>query len=330
MKLLGGMKPVGDFVNVLRQVRTDEIAAEAARPFRIAVVGAAGSGKTTLVNRLAAGTFGGLLEPFGLRHMAEYSTPLSPAARQSAAESDVIIWLQDVTAPSAADAFGYLQARARGFLNTGNKADLLVGDWPEKRNGALLISALTGENVAERLVPAILDLQPELELSMGRAFSAFRHEVTEREILRVARVNAEVAIVSSIPQATLLLGPASALADTVILTKNQAMLLLRLAAMNGLAVDRGRLVEMVPVVGAAFGWRTLAREAVGFLPAGLGVVPKAVIAYAGTVAVGKAAAWHYQTGLRMPEAQFKQIYADSASRAKGLVREIAQRVKRAS
>jgi uncharacterized protein (DUF697 family) len=118
-------------------------------------------------------------------------------------------------------------------------------------------------------------------------------------------------------------------ADTFLLTKNQAMLLLRLATLYGLSLDKRRLAELAPIVGAAFGWRTLAREAVGFLPAGFGVVPKAVIAYAGTVAVGRAAAWYYETGRKMPENQLRQIYSESSARARGLVREIGQRLKRA-
>jgi uncharacterized protein (DUF697 family) len=170
---------------------------------------------------------------------------------------------------------------------------------------------------------------PHLGLALGRRFAIFRPAVVEREIMRVARVNAEVAIVSAIPQASLILGPVSAVADTFLLTKNQAMLLLRLAALYGLSLDRRRLAELAPVVGAAFGWRTLAREAVGFLPAGFGVVPKAVIAYAGTGAAGRAAAWYYETGRKMPENQLRQIYDESSARARGLVREIGQRLKRA-
>jgi uncharacterized protein (DUF697 family) len=317
-----------DFVDVLRQVRTDDIAAEAERHFEIAIAGAAGAGKSTLVGRLAGPAFGGLLEPFGLRRLRELDAPLSAAALQTAYESDLVLWLQDVTAPQFDDSLATVRARAHAFLQAGNKADLLVDARPVAR-GTVLFSALSSDSVREQLVPAILDCVPDLGLALGRTYAIFRPAVAEREIMRVARVNAEVAVVSAIPQASLILGPASALADTLILTKNQAMLLLRLAAMYGLSLDRRRLAELAPVVGAAFGWRTVARELVGFLPAGFGVVPKAVVAYAGTVAVGRAAAWYYETGRKMPENQLKQVYSESAARARGLVRDLTHRLKRA-
>ena len=49
-----GAGAVTDFVDVLRQVRTDEIAAEAEQHFEIAVVGGPGAGKTTLINHIAS------------------------------------------------------------------------------------------------------------------------------------------------------------------------------------------------------------------------------------------------------------------------------------
>jgi uncharacterized protein (DUF697 family) len=324
-----GAGALTDFVDVLRQVRTDEIGAEAEQHFEISVVGPPGAGKTTLISRLGSGGLGAPAEPFSLRRLVELDAPLSAGELQAAYQSDLVLWLQDVTAPSLDDNVGLLRSHAPAFLQVGNKADLLLDANPAATSGAVLVSALSTDNVRQRLAPAIVDAVPHLGLALGRRFAIFRPAVVEREIMRVARVNAEVAIVSAIPQASLILGPVSAVADTFLLTKNQAMLLLRLAALYGLSLDRRRLAELAPVVGAAFGWRTLAREAVGFLPAGFGVVPKAVIAYAGTVAAGRAAAWYYETGRKMPENQLRQIYDESSARARGLVREIGQRLKRA-
>ena len=325
-----GAGALNDFVDVLKQVRTDEIAAEAEQHFEIAIVGAPGAGKTTLVNRIAMGGLGGLLEPFGVRRLVELDAPLSPGELQTAYQANLVVWLQDVTAPYADDSFGLLRSHAQAFLNAGNKADLLVNLEAAAERDAVLFSAQSSDSVRSQLAPAIVGAVPHLGLALGRCFSIFRPAVAEREILRVARVNAEIAVVSAIPQASLILGPVSAVADTFLLTKNQAILLLRLAALYGLSLDKRRLLELAPVAGAAFGWRALARELVGFLPAGLGVVPKAAIAYAGTVAVGRSAAWYYETGRKMPENQLRQIYDESATRAKALVHDITQRLKRAS
>ncbi|MGH2470518.1 MAG: hypothetical protein ACRDGF_10610, partial [Chloroflexota bacterium] len=321
MSVLGRWGGVHDFVQVLRQVRTEDIEAEASQPLHIAIVGPRGAGKRTLAGRLAGGTFGGLLEPFGRRSLTCFELPLSWDDQQALARSDLVIGLQDVTVPVSDAAFAELRVRAPAFLSVVNKADLLIGDWPPVRQGAILISAHSVDSLSQQLLPAMLDCLPERALALGRAFSLFRPVVAEREIARVARVNAQVALLSAIPQASLVLGPASVLTDTLVITKNQVVLALRLAAMNGRELNRARAVEALPIVGAAFGWREAARELVGFLPAGLGVLPKAAIAYAGTLAAGKAAAWYYQTGHRLSEAQVRQLYRESSARAKGTVRE---------
>ena len=313
-------------------MRTDEIVAEAEQSFHLVVSGPRGAGKSTLIGRLAGGGFG-VVEPFALRRLIELDAPLSPEALRLASQSELVLWLRDVTRPEMDDGSASLRERASAFLSVANKADLRAdpqaGFSAMDARGAICLSALSGSSVRQVLIPAVLDAAPGLALALGRQFSIFRDEVADREIRRFARVNAEVAVVSAIPQASLLLGPVSAVADTVVLTKNQGILLLRLAAMFGLSLDRRRLAELAPVVGAAFGWRTLARELVGFLPAGLGVVPKAIIAYAGTVAAGRAGLWYYQTGRKIPEARLKQIYAESAVHARSLARELSQRLRRA-
>src|SRR5579883_2373002 len=178
MKLLqrSSVSAVGDFVDVLKQVRTDEIAGEAEQSFQVVVVGPRGAGKTTLINRLAAGTFGGLLEPFGIRRLTELDTPLSPRAFEVAEQADLVLWVQDVTAPYVDEHFGQLRA-ARAFLNVANKADLLLGPPTPAANRAILISANSSDSVRQQLVPAILDALPHLHLALGRSFSIFRLEI---------------------------------------------------------------------------------------------------------------------------------------------------------
>ncbi|MBV8086137.1 MAG: hypothetical protein JO247_15125 [Chloroflexi bacterium] len=323
-----GAGAVGDFVDVLKGVPTDEVAAEAERPFRIAVAGPPGAGKSTLIDRLVGGGFGQVLAPFAARRLAEFEAPCSPAALDAAAECDLVLWLHDVTSPRVEASYEALRRRAPAFLDVANKADLLLTVDPHP--AAVLISATSGESVRKQLIPAMLDAAPHLALALGRSFAPVRVVVAEREINRVARVNAEVALVSAIPQASLILGPASAVADTLILTKNQAVMVLRLAAMYGLSIDRHRLAELLPVVGAGLGWRTLARELVGFVPAGFGVIPKAAIAYAGTVAAGKAAVWYYETGRQMPQQQLRLLRRAGLSEAREYVKQLASKIRRAS
>ena len=88
--------------------------------------------------------------------------------------------------------------------------------------------------------------------------------------------NAKLAVLSALPGVipfTDVLLPATALGDMVLLTRNQVFLLLRIAAAYGQEVDlRARVRELLPVVGSAFGWRALARELLGLVPGGIGVV----------------------------------------------------------
>jgi uncharacterized protein (DUF697 family) len=80
--------------------------------------------------------------------------------------------------------------------------------------------------------------------------------------------------------------------DMPILTLNQIRLVLRIALAYGQEIDRQRAVELLGVVGAGFGFRTAARELLDFVPVA-GWALKGAIAYAGTRAVGEAAARYF-------------------------------------
>lgn len=184
----------------------------------------------------------------------------------------------------------------------------------------------------ETAIERLLDQRPDWSLSLARHFPGFRNEVSQRLIFNVSRVNAEVAIVSSLPQSLPVLAPlfpAVATTDILILTKNQIMMLMRLAAAHGLEpVVTKRLKELVPIVGGAFGWRAIARQLVGLVPGGAGVVVKGTVAFTGTYAVGQAVLYYYQTRRMPTRAELKQLYVEAASVARGVVAEAVQRLKR--
>ncbi|HUH14470.1 MAG TPA: hypothetical protein VML35_01135 [Gaiellaceae bacterium] len=82
-------------------------------------------------------------------------------------------------------------------------------------------------------------------------------------------------------------------ADFPILTLNQLRLVLRLAAAHGVEVDRERVPEILATVGAAFGFRAVARQVLGVVPVA-GWAVKGGIAYTGTRALGEAAFRYFQ------------------------------------
>jgi uncharacterized protein (DUF697 family) len=76
--------------------------------------------------------------------------------------------------------------------------------------------------------------------------------------------------------------------DMPLLTLNQVRLVLRIAAAHGANSGSERLPEVLGTVAAGFGFRGLARRALGVLPTA-GWIVKGAVAYAGTRAVGEAA-----------------------------------------
>jgi uncharacterized protein (DUF697 family) len=126
-------------------------------------------------------------------------------------------------------------------------------------------------------------------------------------------VNAQFAALSNIPALIPVVGGIFAAgADFLVLTKNQLMMMYRLAAIYDRDLDnRWRVYrELAPVVGAGFVWRTTARQIAAVLPFAVGAVPKVAIAYAGTYAIGQAARAYYEYGDRLDSDELAQVYRD--------------------
>jgi hypothetical protein len=144
-----------------------------------------------------------------------------------------------------------------------------------------------------RTVIDILKERHELALPLARRFTVFRKPVVDRVIHSVARENALFALATALPNVvpSLLELPWAVgefASDTAFLTINQV----RMAFLIGAASDRDvgyveQKGQIATIIGSAFGWRTLARELVGKIPLGGGLIPKGAIAYAGTYVVGK-------------------------------------------
>jgi uncharacterized protein (DUF697 family) len=172
-------------------------------------------------------------------------------------------------------------------------------------------------SLRERIAGAVPDLAPAL----GRWFPVFRPAAAKAVIEESARVNAQFAVMSNLPAAIPIIGSfAAAGADMFVLTKNQVMMVFKLAAINGRDLsDQWRIMrEMIPVVGAGFLWRTLAREAADFLPLMLGAVPKVVIAYTGTFAAGHAADLYVRYGKKPTKEQVQSFYTQATESFKKL------------
>jgi uncharacterized protein (DUF697 family) len=173
----------------------------------------------------------------------------------------------------------------------------------------------------EQLRTRIATQLPELAPSLGRWFKPFRPAASKAVIDESSKVNAQFALVSNIPAAIPIVGSfAAAGADFIVLTKNQLMLIYKLAAIHDRDLhDRTRIVkEMIPVVGAGLAWRTVAREATSFIPLAAGTIPKVAIAYSGTMAAGWAAEFYYRYGKKPTREQWKGYLASAAEAVKDI------------
>jgi uncharacterized protein (DUF697 family) len=159
----------------------------------------------------------------------------------------------------------------------------------------------------------ICDLCRTRSVAFGRYMESMREAATNEIISDTSRVNAQFAALSNIPALIPVVGGVFAAgADFLVLTKNQLMMMYRLAAIYDRDLDdRFRIYsELTPVVGAGFVWRTTARQIAAVLPFAIGAVPKVAIAYAGTYAIGHGARVYYEFGERLDSDELAQVYRD--------------------
>ena len=113
-----------------------------------------------------------------------------------------------------------------------------------------------------------------------------RGAVCERLVATFARRNGIVAAAVFVPGA-----------DLPVLARNQVRMLLRLDQAHGLELDpRSRAPEVLAVLAAGLGLRTVARELLDLVPVA-GWAVKGAVAYAGTRALGEAAIRRLEVGM---------------------------------
>jgi uncharacterized protein (DUF697 family) len=320
MGLVGGAL---GFIQVVRELDLGEIEQQLTAPLRILVTGS----DLAQAGRLAEALFG----PSGVPSWAVAVASLCEGELGDDQADLVLLAVQPTEDPLALleryrrrprRASAPVLAVLRGSSPTAGAAE-------DEDAPCFRVVAIPDDDAAaltRHVPPAALDLAPEHALALGRRFPAFRPVVAERLIRETSRVNAQFAFLSNLPANLPLVGGlAGDVADLAVLTKNQALLVFKLAGVHGRDMqDRVSLaMEIAPVIGGAFVWRTLARSLLGLLPTAIGGLPKAVVAYGGTYAVGEMARYYYSTGRRPPPelvARFQAEGARLANEAANLLR----------
>ena len=178
---------------------------------------------------------------------------------------------------------------------------------------------------AERTVEDILNEREDLGLALARNFHPFRRPVVERVINAVARENAVFAVASALPNVvpSLLEMPWAVgefASDTAFITMNQVRMAFLVAAASDKRVGFGdQKTELASILAGAFGWRALARELVGFVPLGGGLIPKGAIAFAATYVLGKGLEHFHGVGYGYTRAQRRDAYQVAYEKGKNVV-----------
>lgn len=181
-----------------------------------------------------------------------------------------------------------------------------------------VVPSLHRDTLRGRVFVHMVDASKGVEIAVGRRLPPLRETVAAK-LTRDAANNAlkvalASAVVDHVPVIGIVLGAFASAGDMVAITGIQMMLLLHIQAAYGKDPDVQRMWQLLPVIGGGFGWRTLARELVGFVPVA-GIAIKGAIAYAGTIVVGEGATFFLEHGHHMSKGDARIIYDRTKSDA---------------
>ncbi|MBI5035496.1 MAG: zinc-ribbon domain-containing protein [Chloroflexi bacterium] len=322
---------LGNIWKTFKELDTRPLAEEAERPIVLAFVGADSVGKSTLIAALR----------HDKRSREKVISPTIEADLDAALRLglvDLVVLMLDATRDdftAEADLYREWKSAGRNVIVFYNKMDA-VADTSQINStlmpwsGARIAfgSALDYDSLAMQFIPRALEALPERHAALARRYPIFRLPVAHKLIAETSSANATYSIGTGIAEIVPALNIPFNVADTIVLTKNQALMVYKLGLVLGLSTDwRDHAAELGGVVGAGFMWRQLARQLIGLIPA-WGIIPKVAIAYAGTYAVGEAILRWYQTGHKVSGQGMKEIYADALARGKQVAQSLIARAPR--
>jgi len=291
---------------------------------RLAIVGPVNSGKSTLFNlvkgrKMSAvtavpGTTKGLVEervgPFVMVDTPGFGevggVDRAEIASRAAEQADVIVFLLDGSAGlHQSDYVVYDALRATGLplIVALNKADLVKRDLQAVLNDlnrklgkdVIPISAKTGDGVAERLIPAIVNAHPWMVVALGRELPEYRRRLAQHLIRSAATVNGLIAI-----------EPVPGL-DIPLLVAGQVRMVLRIAAIYGESLSVRHARELLTTIAGGVALRFLASELAKVIP-GPGWIVSGLVAGFGTWAMGRVATNYFEGGKRLTPNQMRDRY----------------------
>jgi small GTP-binding protein len=293
----------------------------------VVIVGQPNTGKSTLFNKLKGQTLSPVSShegttrtlvrtdfgPFTLIDTPGIDGPgkLSDIATTGLDQASVIVFLIDASKGIQGkdrELFNTITAQKKPTIVAVNKVDTLRGgeDGDQIATeiavalnavGVIPISATKGTNIAEELIPALIDASPEAALVIGRELPAYRRVAAQR-IIRNATLLSLAAGLEPIP-----------FVDIPILLGTQIRLVLRLAALYGEPMNSAETArnarELLVTMAGGLGMRFLAEQAAKVVPFG-GDLVAGLIAGAATWSIGEVALEYYGEGKKLTPNTIRQ------------------------
>ena len=212
-----------------------------------------------------------------------------------------------------------LIVRSPGSVLGQSDADLNIYD---ESVGSAAKSLIYYPDRPRLVVEKILSAHPNLGMPLARSFKPFRQPFVEKVINNTARENTMFSLATALPDVIpsfieLPWAVAEFASDTAFLTMNQIRMAFQLAGASDREVGyMEQKSEIAAVIGSAFGWRAIARQVVGKVPFGGGLIGKAAIAYAGTKVLGLSLDKYYSIGYTYARDERDSLYADAYSQGK--------------
>ncbi len=293
---------LGNAWNTLREIDVDEIRRESEQSLSIACIGS--PALLEVITELLHCNTEARYQPAWVDPLRYYNPPLV-VVPDNFRRSDLLLLVTDGRQPlprSEMEMFNQLEAVTLPLLVVVLYSDRLTefasGDMPPFLRAARTVTLADpfAAGASDTVASAILETIPgELRLAAARQLPGLRSTMARELINNTSFSNAAYTLAAGLPQQIPIISIPFATADILILTKNQALLVYKLALCYGAPPDfQERIREILPVIGGGYFWRQMARSLVGLLPV-WGLIPQIAVAYSGTYTTG-VIAWRWYAG----------------------------------
>jgi GTPase len=327
--LISGFPTETNLVKLLIKLSTTQIKQTFGNKSRVAIVGPANVGKSTLYNQLirrpedkaAVGPLPGttrtnqaadagiftIVDTPGADAVGEVGDREQQAALEAAAQADFLVIVFDAIQgikKTELDLYGRLKDLNKPYVVVINKVDLVRREiknvvehaaanlelTPEQ---VIPVSARSGDNLSQVLM-AIAVAEPQIVSALGQAMPQFRWRLAWRSIISAASISAAIAL-TPLP-----------VIDFIPLVATQSMMVLGISRIYNYKITVERARELVATFGLGLLGRTLFQQLskLGGIP---GWVLSAAIAASTTVAMGYASVVWFETGERVSNETMKSL-----------------------